>query len=218
MYNTGHDYSAGLYAGAAEPMQPHDGTELSGAAAATASTPGTPCTSAAKESTGEIAQPTTAQSEGDHTPYKYNPSSPYWGHLDQTTLAMMGLASPQGMASPQTPSRNLRPSLERTIEDTTEDSSSSGHVNVQPLLLRHHQYASYGVSYSNNEGYVPPSPATQFMMSPQANFGYHYGGYSGYSPSRRKEVDVQSPMAADIPVSATPTRRPTNAEDKTTGN
>lgn len=46
--------------------------------------------------------------------------------------------------------------------------------------------------YGAREDYVPPSPATQFMMSPQANsqaaayYAHNYnGGAYGFSPHRR---------------------------------
>ena len=87
---------------------------------------------------------------GDHTPFKYNPNhqvpmSPYWGHLDHATLAMMGLASPQGQAAPQTPARRKSPA--KVGFDPQEKDEASGIVmNAQPLILRQ-QYYSYGVSY-----------------------------------------------------------------------
>lgn len=105
---------------------------------------------------------------GDQTPYKYDPSktprSPYWGHLD-ATIAM-------GLATPQT---NVKP--ENVGFMSPEEGADVAHLgNAQPLLLRQSQYYGYG-PVSN----YPPSPATQFMMSPQANFAYNYG--YGYSPS-----------------------------------
>lgn len=114
---------------------------------------------------------------GDQTPYKYNPASPYWGHLDHTTLAMMGIATPQAVSTPQTPARRAHSSPVVTTDNT--DDLSGATVNAQPLLLRQ-QYPSYGY-YGSREGYGPPSPATQFMMSPQANFGYGYNGYDNFS-------------------------------------
>jgi hypothetical protein len=131
---------------------------------------------------------------GEDAPYKYDPSSPYWGHLDQGTLAMMGIMTPQGMAAAQTPSRNPRRSPLGVADD--DKRHAAGHVNAQPLLLRQHQYASYSAPYYNREGYVVPSPATQFMMSPQSNFGYGYGAYGGFSPSRANASsdEVDSPM------------------------
>lgn len=114
------------------------------------------------------------------TPYKPNqnhiPMSPYWGHLqDHATLTMMGLSSPPG-SIPPTPHRNLDSSFHQ--EEVSRDATNN--VNAQPLLLRQ-QY--YGYGYGTREGYAPPSPATQFMMSPQASFAYNYG--YGFSPSRR---------------------------------
>lgn len=115
------------------------------------------------------------------TPYKPNPNhvpmSPYWGHLqDHATLSMMGLSSPPG-SMPPTPHRN-GDSTPNEEDMATADIKNS--LNAQPLLLRQ-QY--YGYGYGSREGYAPPSPATQFMMSPQASFAYNYG--YGFSPSRR---------------------------------
>ena len=62
--------------------------------------------------------------------------SPYWAHLDQATVAM-GLATPKGVVTPRTPRRA------RTTQDA---------AYVAPLLR-----------YTKQE---PPSPATQFLMSP----------------------------------------------------
>ncbi len=131
------------------------------------------------------------QMDGEHTPYKYNPASPYWGHLDHTTLALMGIATPQGMPSPQTPSRGMPLSPEELVTEGVEDSNIAP-VNAQPLLLRQ-PYPTYGY-YGTREGYGPPSPATQFMMSPQANFGYGYAAYGGFSPNR--SASPSHPFAA----------------------
>lgn len=121
------------------------------------------------------------------TPYKPNPNhvpmSPYWGHLqDHATLSMMGLSSPPG-SIPPTPHRNGEPSSNQE-EVSTADVKNS--LNAQPLLLRQ-QY--YGYGYGSREGYAPPSPATQFMMSPQASFAYNYG--YGFSPSRRSAAQTK---------------------------
>ena len=101
----------------------------------------------------------------------------------------MGIASPQGMAAPHTPSRNLQPSAQDTGTDTVDDGNVAS-VSAQPLLLRQ-QYPSYG--YYNTDGYVPPSPATQFMMSPQANLAYGYGPYNEFSPNRISSPSQSSP-------------------------
>jgi len=42
-------------------------------------------------------------------------------------------------------------------------------------------------------GYGPPSPATQFMMSPQASFAYSYG--YGFSPGRQSGRNTTTPRA-----------------------
>jgi hypothetical protein len=84
------------------------------------------------------------QTGGDQTPYKYNPSqvpmSPYWGHLDHATLAMMGIATPQGASAPQTPARGGNSSMTEGGEI-----KHAATVNAQPLLLRQ-PYYGYGVS------------------------------------------------------------------------
>lgn len=154
--------------------------------------PGTPCGDteahdsfiAVDEDLTEL--PDSAQNPDEsfdthRTPYKPNPNhvpmSPYWGHLqDHATLSMMGLSSPQG-SMPPTPHRNGDSSLNQEDMSTADIKHS---LNAQPLLLRQ-QY--YGYGYGSREGYAPPSPATQFMMSPQASFAYNYG--YGFSPSRR---------------------------------
>jgi hypothetical protein len=94
----------------------------------------------------------------DQTPYKYNPSqvpmSPYWGHLDHATLAMMGIASPQDNPAPQTP---LRDASTKTggaeHQDESEEAAIAGAMNAQPLLF-HQQYHGYGVS---RRGYEFPA-------------------------------------------------------------
>lgn len=149
----------------------------------------------------------------EQTPYKYNPSSPYWGHLDHTTLAMMGIATPQGISTPQTPHRGGQSPSEGGIPYSHPEDANAAVMNAQPLLLRQ-QYHSYGY-YGNREAYAPPSPATQFMMSPQANFAYAYGAYGPYSPSQtspsqqfspsvKKRLDTSEHSTAAQPSSSTP--------------
>jgi len=116
------------------------------------------------------------------TPYKPNPNhgvpmSPYWGHLqDHATLSMMGLSSP---SAPLPPTTHLTGDTTVNLEDMS-GTDMKNNLNAQPLLVRQ-QY--YGYGYGSREGYAPPSPATQFMMSPQASFAYNYG--YGFSPARR---------------------------------
>jgi hypothetical protein len=187
------------------------GPDLNGGLGAEASAfptvPGTPSAHKAEVLVPETSDAGTPQHEGQHSPYKYDPSSPYWGHLDQASLAMMGIMTPQGLASAHTPSNKPRPSNVGVADDG--EVPTGGHMNAQPLLLRQHQYTSYGALYANRDGYAAPSPATQFMMSPQSNFGYGYGAYGGFSPTRtdaHREM-VHSPMAV-IPVPlATPSKR-----------
>lgn len=149
-----------------------------------------------KESVSMDKPTPTTQITDEQSPYKYNPASPYWGHLDQTTLAMMGIATPQGNTTPEAPLRGMQSSTDSNSNGESGDDVHAAAVNAQPLLLRQH-YPSYGY-YGNSEGYGPPSPATQFMMSPQANFAYGYGGYGTYSPSQRKSPPKAAESSTNI--------------------
>eukprot|EP00980_Cylindrotheca_fusiformis_P023196 scaffold10201_cov119-Cylindrotheca_fusiformis.AAC.13 len=130
----------------------------------------------------------------EQSPFKFNahqvPMSPYWGHLDHATLAMMGIASPQGGgASPQTPARGLHTNAEDMAQQPENNAYA---INAQPLLLRQQYYGFAG--YGAREGYGPPSPATQFMMSPQASFAYSYGyGTSPRNPTSHRKRHGSSP-------------------------
>jgi hypothetical protein len=163
----------------------------------------------------------------EQTPYKYDPNnlqpqqhSPYWGHLDRATIDM-GLATP-AKASPSTPRRRQgKPEDKRDDQEAEADKSESVDcaaeekengfaTNAQPLLLRHNQYYGYGPYAGAPEGgYGPPSPATQFMMSPQAGFAFNYGyGVSPHRPSGRstprsskKTLMLDSPPATTTPPS-----------------
>jgi hypothetical protein len=131
----------------------------------------------------ESAQNPDESFDTHRTPYKPNPNhvpmSPYWGHLqDHATLSMMGLSSTPG-SMPPTPHRNGDSTLNQEDMSTAD---MKNNLNAQPLLLRQ-QYYGHGYAYGSREGYPPPSPATQFMMSPQASFAYNYG--YGFSPARR---------------------------------
>jgi hypothetical protein len=125
----------------------------------------------------EASTSTTAATET--TPFKYDPESsntmsPYWSHLDQATLAM-GLATP-AKVSPSTPRRrqNAKPQQQQPREGEDDDEYPVFNTAQAPLIRQ--QYYGYDA--------VPPSPATQFMMSPQASFAYNYG--YGYSPTRAR--------------------------------
>ena len=120
-----------------------------------------------------------ADQQDPSTPFKYDPdkpnmnlASPYWSHLDQATLTM-GLATPAKF-SPSTPRRHSADALTEAENEDDEE----GDFPVAPLIRQPY----YG--YGNNA--VPPSPATQFMMSPQASFAYNYG--YGFSPRRRRNT------------------------------
>lgn len=156
------------------------------------------------------------------TPFKYDPEnvntmSPYWSHLDQATLAM-GLATP-ARVTPSTPHRRTKSS---TVSSSASSSSDFHHRHhskdfldhaTAPLLRAHHYYM---------EGYAPPSPATQFMMTPQhhhlASSFANYGYATGFSPRRlqkteEERVGVSSPETvettteseSDVPTTSTVT-------------
>lgn len=132
----------------------------------------------------EVENSTVAAAESTETPFKYDPESsnsmsPYWSHLDQATLAM-GLATP-AKVSPSTPRR--RHSNKQQHEEEVGDDEYPGFNNnivAQAPLIRQ-QYYGYDA--------VAPSPATQFMMSPQASFAYNYG--YGFSPTRGLAVTTR---------------------------
>jgi hypothetical protein len=163
----------------------------------------------------------------EQTPYKYDPNiqqpqqhSPYWGHLDRATIDM-GLATP-AKASPSTPRRRKGKSEDKRDDQEGEAEKSESTVdceekengfaaNAQPLLLRHNQYYGYGPYAGAPEGgYGPPSPATQFMMSPQAGFAFNYG-YGFSSPHRNSTSARSTPRSSkktlmlDSPPAATNT-------------
>lgn len=124
------------------------------------------------------AETSKAAAPTETTPFKFDPEnsnsmSPYWSHLDQATLAM-GLATPAEV-TPSTPMRRRQivsgnKSLDQQ-DGGDDDEYPSFHAQA-PLLRQ--QYYGFDA--------VPPSPATQFMMSPQASFAYNYG--YGFSPTR----------------------------------
>lgn len=135
------------------------------------------------------------------TPFKYDADnsfiqSPYWSHLDQATITM-GLPTPAKAETPMTPTRYDENNSGRQTKDSTAYAGEeSAFVNkAQAPLLRHHYYSlgHYNMGASvlggSSDYYVPPSPATQFMMSPHAHsissVAYNYGyGFSPRRPSR----------------------------------
>jgi hypothetical protein len=142
--------------------------------------------------------------------------SPYWGHLDYTTLAMTGIMTPQGkQMPPRTPGREV--AVGGVKEEDKKDirqKEDSGVTSAQSLFTSSQHYNPYG-SYGAMEGYAPPSPATQFMLShasPQANaqaaayYAYNYGGTSYYtSPGRPIGSWRKSPHKSSTNSSGSPT-------------
>jgi hypothetical protein len=107
-------------------------------------------------------------------------SSPFWSHLDQASLAMIA-----------TPAKSAKPF------STPRKQKNNAGVSARPLLLQHQQqqhHPYYG--QFQYESYGPPSPATQFMMSPQANYFSYYGS----SPGKNKDRSPRKPSASPCTV------------------
>jgi len=170
-------------------------------------TPGGPPSPAAPYEAGNMPEQQQQQ-----TPYKgdYNhavPMSPFWGHMDyqvQATLAMTGIVTPHKAPAPS--SRGVKED-----EEKKEHCGGEQEIDAQPLLINQPHYYPYGSAYG--EAYVPPSPATQFMMSPQANSqaaayyaaynnaaaggGYNHGYYhSPRRPNQRRRQKRTPPRSA----------------------
>uniref|UniRef100_A0A7S3PAP7 Uncharacterized protein n=1 Tax=Amphora coffeiformis TaxID=265554 RepID=A0A7S3PAP7_9STRA len=110
--------------------------------------------------------------------------SPFWAHLDSVAV---GLATPAKSSPTGTP-RRFNP------QDVQDNDDSSGYAaSAQPIILRAHRH--YG-HYGARDGYAPPSPATQFMMSPQQNFASTYG-YT-YNRSPRKKSPNQTSNTGNL--------------------
>ncbi len=90
----------------------------------------------------------------EHSPYDpmHVPMSPFWGHLDHTTLAVMGLATPQGQQTPTaTPSRlgqtekgGACSNLRDPIKEGEEKQGEGYYNSVKPLVLRQSHYYGFG--------------------------------------------------------------------------
>jgi len=134
------------------------------------------------------------------------PNSPHWGHLDYNTLAIAGImtphGTPKGKASPSTPCRlPLK-------EDSNEARMKSQHLEKNDIVPQTQYYPSPGFFFGAQEGYAPPSPATQFMMPPQVNsqaaacYAYNFQNYYYASPhrhgSRRKSPRKSPPRASAL--------------------
>eukprot|EP00546_Thalassionema_frauenfeldii_P012577 CAMPEP_0178906814 /NCGR_PEP_ID=MMETSP0786-20121207/7027_1 /TAXON_ID=186022 /ORGANISM="Thalassionema frauenfeldii, Strain CCMP 1798" /LENGTH=794 /DNA_ID=CAMNT_0020578549 /DNA_START=201 /DNA_END=2585 /DNA_ORIENTATION=+ len=174
---------------------------------------------AAPEATNHTGFSPHGQS-AEHTPHKDYaqspmPISPFWSHLDyqmHTTLALAGAITPH-KAPPRSPpcrkSGNGDSGQKQVDEKKEADNvGSKEEIDAKPLLITHaSQYYPYGAAYGEQDGYVPPSPATQFMMSPQANpqaaayYAYNYGANAYYhspyrSESRKRNQIVETEEAS----------------------
>jgi hypothetical protein len=173
----------------------------------------TPCTQGKDSASTSISSNPQDTNRAGHadptvTPYKYDPDcsitqSPFWSHLDQATISM-GLATPAKPPTPATPTRREenRDDDEKYQMNAGEQSAQFAATAAGPLL-RQHYYSlgnyrnpgSYGTA--GLDGFVPPSPATQFMMSPHAaavsgaGFGYPYA--YGFSPRVPIRSTVMTP-------------------------
>ncbi len=142
----------------------------------------------------------------------YMMQSPNWSHLDQATLAMglATPASTPRRTAVVNPSTTTKPpnqvvegnsiTEDETSITMTENDDEYPITDVNPYAVgpiyagqrrsaNGNNKANYYSTLENNTTStsarnvaVPPSPATQFMMSPQASFAYNYG--YGISPAR----------------------------------
>lgn len=114
-------------------------------------------------------------------------SSPYWGHLKHA--AMAGIGTPSEGRQP----KSAQDMNERGRWSNKKRGKSSGMKKAKPLLINS--------SYNYHQGMtVPPSPATQFLMSPQANYkahayfnaGNNNGGFSTPSKTKSRQTSLSS--------------------------
>lgn len=148
---------------------------------------------------------------GDQSPHA--PNSPFWGHLDYNTLAMSGAMTPQGKL-PQTPPDYVPPGNETNEEEKKESPihEKSHMASTHQTLDTTQYYPPPGFYGGSQRGFAPPSPATQFMMSPQANsqafayYAYNHPNHYYMSPhrngSRRKSPrKSQGPLPKHVDTS-----------------
>jgi hypothetical protein len=146
-----------------------------------------------------------------------NYGSTYWGHMEyqmRQTLAQAGIITPH-KGAPASPSdrkacceiENITPHCEHNKNNQCVE------IDAKPLLLNHTgNYQPYNHAYGHES--VPPSPATQFMMSPQADArsaayyaNYSLGGHYGFSPRRssiRRKSKRLSPSLKESEKSVSP--------------
>lgn len=131
--------------------------------------------------------PSQIENSNDRSPHV--PNSPFWGHLGYNTLAISGIMTPQGKMPP-TPSDGLHHGEEATIEEQKEGSPRNDANMAPPYQFNGVHYYPPPIFGASWEGYAPPSPATQFIMSPQANsqaaayYAYSYPTHCNMSPHR----------------------------------
>jgi hypothetical protein len=123
-----------------------------------------------------------------------NYGSTYWGHMEnqmRQTLANAGIITPHKCAPASPPDREPRCEVENVTPKREQDRESQQvEMNAKPLLLNHSGFYN-PYNFTCNHESVPPSPATQFMMPPQADArsaayyaNYPQGGQYGFSPRR----------------------------------
>jgi hypothetical protein len=165
---------------------------------------------------GEVAPATPGGSPPRHdapveqqTPHQGDssqiPMSPFWGHMDyqmHTTLAHAGIVTPHKAPPPSTPHRK-----------DGEEKKDVEEIDAQPLLINNNvHYQPYSQMYG--EAYVPPSPATQFMMSPQANAqaAAYYAAYNQFQQPYYVSPHKSSATRRRCPKRTSPKRTPAKNE------
>ena len=116
------------------------------------------------------------------------PPSPYWGHLDP----MAGIASPHSSSHPQAQEHDI-------LVDTDPGIQTPNH-NSKPLFVNPSLPYNY---YQQGRGYVPPSPATQFLMTqtPQGS-GYFNNSINMASHAAPSAFPFESPRPSKDSCSA----------------
>lgn len=138
----------------------------------------------------EVIQTPLKSKPGSNTPI---PVSPYWAHLGFSTLAMSGVATPQGGHQPASPFHPIDNSK-------CNKGEMNGMNNSKPLLIN----APYNYHHQGNAVNLPPSPATQFLMSPQTNprnMAYFAQTMTPHLPPTFSHLSVQQRTSPDLSAS-----------------